>query len=111
MKKKKTLPPGFLKQVREDRKQILAQEKHRLIAQGRSMRKRHDQLRDTLNALKMEREAQGVSLGELSKRTGISKASLSRLENHLSPNPTVATLSRIAQALGRQIKIHLTHAA
>ncbi len=78
---------------------------------GRRMRARHDMLRNALQALKAEREAQGVSLGELAKRTGISKASLSRLENDPAPNPTVATLSRIADALGRQIMIQLAPAA
>ena len=109
-KSTKKLPAGFLDQVRADRKR-LEREKPRLIAVGQRIRQRYDRLQDMLSALKAEREHQGVSLSELSRRTGISKASLSRLENDRMANPTVATLSRIADALGRRFKFTLSPAA
>jgi DNA-binding Xre family transcriptional regulator len=53
--------------------------------------------------LRKERERQGVSLGRLSELTGIDKAALSRLETGANANPTVDTLERYAQALGKHI--------
>src|SRR4029077_8708800 len=53
--------------------------------------------------LKKEREAAGLSLVDMEKRTGMDKAALSRLENGRQPNPTIDTLLRYAAALGKQI--------
>jgi hypothetical protein len=59
--------------------------------------------------LKKSRQAAGLTLAEVSKRTGIDQASLSRLENGRQPNPTVDTLWRYANAVGRRLV--LAHAA
>lgn len=86
-------------------------DKDRIVAKGQALFERYERLQDTLRSLKAEREAQGVSLGELERRTGISKTSLSRLENNPSPNPTIGTLLRIAEALGRELHVTLKPAA
>jgi DNA-binding XRE family transcriptional regulator len=62
-----------------------------------------------LHELKQAREAAGLTLAAVSKRTGMDQATLSRLENGRQPNPTVDTLWRYAHAVGRQLV--LTHAA
>ncbi len=54
-------------------------------------------------ALRQERERAGLSLAEVTLRSGIDAPALSRLENGLNPNPTLATLSRYAQAIGKRI--------
>ena len=54
-------------------------------------------------ALRKERERAGLSLAEMTLRSGIDAPALSRLENGQNPNPTLATLSRYAQALGKRI--------
>jgi len=54
-------------------------------------------------AIREHRRAQGVSLAELSKRTGMTRAALSRIENGLNVNPTVETLRRIGEALGLRL--------
>jgi hypothetical protein len=54
-------------------------------------------------ALRQARERAGLSLAEVTLRSGIDSPALSRLENGLNPNPTLATLSRYAQALGKHI--------
>ncbi len=54
-------------------------------------------------ALRQARESAGLSLAEICLRSGIDSPALSRLENGLNPNPTLATLSRYAQALGKRI--------
>jgi len=93
--------------VRRDRN-ALDQERDEIIAHGRRVLDRHVRLSEALAAIKSARQAQGVSLAELSRRTGVSKSSLSRLENDPNANPTVTTLMRLAEALGQQITIQLT---
>ncbi len=53
--------------------------------------------------LKQERERQNLTLAEMSKRTGIDQAALSRLETGKNSNPTLDTLYRVAAALGKTI--------
>lgn len=53
--------------------------------------------------LKHERERQNLTLAEMSKRTGIDQAALSRLETGKNGNPTLDTLYRVAAALGKRI--------
>jgi transcriptional regulator with XRE-family HTH domain len=54
-------------------------------------------------SLRRERRRQGLSLSELSARTGISKTELSQLELGKLVNPTVGTLRSYAQALGKRL--------
>jgi transcriptional regulator with XRE-family HTH domain len=58
-----------------------------------------------LATLKRERERQGLSLADVSERSGIDKAALSRLENDLQPNPTLNTLTRYAEAIGKRVRL------
>lgn len=104
------LTPAEAARVSRDMK-LLAREQPALLARGQRMLERRQHLRHAVKALKAERLAQGISLGELAKRTQIAKATLSKLENNMAANPTVATLTRIAAALGRQITIDLMPAA
>ncbi|MCG8649122.1 MAG: helix-turn-helix domain-containing protein, partial [Pirellulales bacterium] len=57
--------------------------------------------------LREAREAAGISLSELEMRTGIQKSALSRLENSKSPNPTLATLRRYANAVGVELHVSI----
>lgn len=49
------------------------------------------------------RKADQLSLGELSEMSGVAKSMISQIEKNES-NPTVATLSRLSQALGTSIE-------
>lgn len=60
--------------------------------------------------LKAERELQGLSLADMKQRTGIERSTLSRLENNEEANPTIGTLSRYAEAVGKQLLIVLADA-
>jgi transcriptional regulator with XRE-family HTH domain len=51
------------------------------------------------------REAAGLSLADVADRSGIDKATLSRLENGRQLNPTVDTLWRYARAIGKEITV------
>ena len=63
-------------------------------------------LRDYIRQLKEVREAVGLSLAEVSARSGLAVESLSRLETGAQTNPTWKTLGMYAAALGR--RPHLT---
>ncbi len=106
---RRTLTPVELAKVKRDRK-LIEQELPELMAKGQAVFERRQRLQRTLQALKAERERQGVSLAEMERRTGITKSALSRLENDPNPNPTVATLDRIAHALQKAIVIDLVAA-
>lgn len=64
-----------------------------------------------VSQLRQTREALGVSLGELEQRTGIRKSVLSRLENSKAPNPTLATMQRYSEALGKRVAFSIEDAA
>ncbi len=100
----------------EDRLRILREtidreEKHEIIAMGRAVRKQHQaaeaELHRPADLLQSERHSQGLSLSEVQERTGIGRAALCRLENLVDANPTISTLSRIADALGKRLVIAL----
>lgn len=79
----------------------------RLNELAESHERRTVALREALKLLREARQSQGVSLPELSARTGIGKGALSRLENAADPNPTLRTLQRVALALNKQLVIGL----
>lgn len=57
-------------------------------------------LRDYIRQLKAAREAAGLTLADLSARTGLAVETLSRLETGALTNPTWKTLGACAAALG-----------
>lgn len=63
------------------------------------------EMRIALTNLKKEREKSGLTLSQVSKKSGIDKGALSRIENGLQTNPTLDTLYRYARALGRELKL------
>lgn len=67
-------------------------------------------LRHVLVVLRAERERMGLSLNDIFQRTGIDRAALSRLENSENANPTLTTLERYAEALGKHMVVVLTDA-
>ncbi|MEX2173961.1 MAG: helix-turn-helix transcriptional regulator [Pirellulaceae bacterium] len=64
-------------------------------------------LHDALKLLKAERLKMGLSLADIEQRTGIGRPNLSRLENEAEANPTIGTLTRYAEALGKRLLIVL----
>jgi DNA-binding phage protein len=58
---------------------------------------------ELLRALRQERERQHLTLAQLAKRTGYDSAVLSRLLSGRQTNTTLATVARIANALGKEV--------
>jgi DNA-binding XRE family transcriptional regulator len=59
-------------------------------------------LRDYIRQLKEAREAAGLTLADVSARSGLAIESLSRLETGAQTNPTWKTLGAYATAVGRR---------
>jgi DNA-binding Xre family transcriptional regulator len=64
-------------------------------------------LKQVLQALKEERQRQGLSLAGMNERTGIDRSSLSRIENDEDPNVTMNTLLRYADAMGKTLTVQI----
>jgi transcriptional regulator with XRE-family HTH domain len=67
-------------------------------------------LEGVLAQLKAAREAKGLSLADLTDLTGMDRSALSKLETGQRPNPTVETLARYAEAVGKRLVLSLTDA-
>ena len=61
-------------------------------------------LRLLVRSLRPMREQAQLSLADLSQRSGMDKAMLSRLENGRVPNPGIETISRYVNALEKDIE-------
>jgi DNA-binding XRE family transcriptional regulator len=57
--------------------------------------------------LKAAREARGLSLADLTALTGMDRSALSKLETGQRANPTLETLMRYAQAVGKRLVFSL----
>ena len=68
------------------------------------------QLAEAGSALKAARMEARMTLALVAKRSGIDRAALSRLENGVYDNPTISTLSRYAQAIGKSLVFKLDDA-
>lgn len=82
-----------------------------ILAEARRAKARAEMLRSVLHDLKAERERQGLSLADVSARSGIDKGALSRLENAANANPKLDTLTRYADALGVKLRISVADKA
>jgi DNA-binding Xre family transcriptional regulator len=109
-KSTRTLTQAEREGIRVVREQIET-EKPEIVARAGELKKARAaavaQLQEAFALLRSERQSRGISLAELRDRTGIGRSALSRLENDPEANPTITTLARIADALGKQIVIQL----
>jgi transcriptional regulator with XRE-family HTH domain len=69
-----------------------------------------DQLHELLMQLKAAREAKGLSLSDLTELTGMDRSALSKLETGRRADPTVETLVRYAEAVGKRLVVKLLEA-
>jgi DNA-binding XRE family transcriptional regulator len=85
-----------------------ATERGDIVKQGRAVQAARRVARQMLGDLKAERERRGLSLADMMQLTGMSRESISRLENDPAPNPTILTFARYAAALGLELQFSAT---
>jgi len=84
-----------------------AEELPELIARHHERMAVLDQLEELFKQLKAAREEKGLSLGDLTELTGMDRSALSKLETGQRPNPTIETLMRYAEAVGKRLVVTL----
>ena len=84
-------------------------EKPEIIAKAQQARNeaRRQQLAAIMQKLKAAREAKGLSLADIYERTGIDRSAISKLENVTNENPTIDTLLRYAEVVGKRLQIQV----
>lgn len=91
--------------------ELAERDKPEILKRAAEIKREHEAalrpLREALRAMREEREAQELSLADIQDRTGMSRSALCRMENDLNGNPTVSTLPRYADALGKRLLITL----
>jgi DNA-binding XRE family transcriptional regulator len=83
-----------------------AAERDTILEQGRAVLAAKRSALAMLGKLKSAREQRGLSLADMMRLTGMTRAAISRLENDEAPNPTVRTVSRYAEALGLEFRFN-----
>jgi len=101
------LTPEEAAKYRAVREQV-AEELPALIERHHERTASLDQLQELLTQLKAAREAKGLSLADLTELTGMDRSALSKLETGQRANPTVETLVRYADAVGKRLVVSLT---
>lgn len=102
----RTLSPEEAAKYRKIREQV-AEERPDLIARHHERLASLDQLGELVKQLKAAREEQGLSLSDLTRLTGMDRSALSKLETGQRLNPTIETLVRYAEAVGKRLVVSL----
>lgn len=103
------LTPGEAAKYRAIREQV-AGELPDLILRHQERVEFGEQLQALLKQLRAAREEQGLSLADLTELTGMDRSALSKLETGQRPNPTIETLVRYAEAVGKHLVVKLADA-
>ena len=84
-------------------------EKPEIITKAQKARReaRRKELAAVMQELKAAREAKGLSLADVYQQTGIDRSALSKLENVTNENPTIETLLRYAEVVGKRLEIQV----
>ena len=104
------ISPEEAAKYREIREQV-AGELPELIARHYDRMAAYDQFAELLRQLRAAREERGLSLAELTELTGMDRSALSKLETGQRPNPTLETLVRYAEAVGKRLVVSLADAS
>jgi DNA-binding XRE family transcriptional regulator len=103
------LTPEEAAKYRKVRQQVAA-ELPELVARHHERTAALETLESLLPQLKAAREARGLSLADITELTGMDRSAISKLETGQRPNPTIDTLVRYAQAVGKRLEVCLTDA-
>jgi DNA-binding XRE family transcriptional regulator len=106
--RKHQLSPEEAAEYRKVRKQVEG-ELPDLIARHHERMETFEELEDLLKQLKAAREEKGLSLSDMTQLTGMDRSALSKLETGQRLNPTIETLVRYAEAVGKRLTISLAN--
>jgi len=98
------LTPEEAAKYRAVREQV-AKELPELIERHHERLTAADQLEALLQQLKSAREAKGLSLADVMSLTGMDRSAISKLETGQRLNPTLETLVRYAEAVGKRLVV------
>src|SRR2546422_10810100 len=105
----RNLTPAEAEKYRRVRQQIEF-EKPEIIRRVNAERAAETELLRIFGVLKEIRNEKGLSLADLTEATGIDRASISKLESGQRANPTLATVSKYAAALGKKVVVSVVDA-
>ena len=80
-----------------------------LVARHHERLASFEELEGLLKQLKAAREERGLSLSDMTRLTGMDRSALSKLETGQRLNPTIETLVRYAEAVGKRLTISLAN--
>lgn len=107
--KKISLPSDERSRIKGIRETVLSRDRKDLSRKAKAFANRRRsvavELARAAELLRGEREHQGLSLADIRQKSGMSRAAICRLENLVDANPTIATLTRLADALGKRLVI------
>jgi len=104
--RKRRLSPHEAAKYGAVRKQV-AEELPELVLRHHERMAARDQLQELCAQLKAAREKRGLSLGDLTELTGMDRSAICKLETGQRPNPTMDTLVRYAEAVGKHLIVKL----
>ena len=90
---------GVREKIDRELPDLLERHEERMTAFG--------QFQSLVVQLKAAREKMGLSLSDLTARTGMDRSALSKLETGQRANPTIETLVRYADAVGKKLVVSL----
>lgn len=93
-------------QIAEELPDLIARHHERIASDDQL----EDLLKDLFQQLKDARQAKGLSLSDVTELTGMDRSALSKLETGQRANPTVETLVRYAEAVGKRLVVSLVEA-
>jgi DNA-binding XRE family transcriptional regulator len=88
-------------------RQQVAGELPELVARHRQRAATAEQLNELLGQLKAARRRCRLSLADMTQLTGMDRSALSKLETGKRCNPTIDTLVRYADAVGKRVVVSL----
>jgi DNA-binding XRE family transcriptional regulator len=106
--RKDRLSPEEAVKYREVREQV-TQEMPELLTRHHERLVALDQLGELVQQLKATREEKGLSLSDMTRLTGMDRSALSKLETGQRLNPTIETLVRYADAMGKRLVVSLAN--
>ena len=103
------LSPEEAEKYRKIRQQV-ADELPELVARHHERMAAREQLDRVFEQLRGARQDKGLSLADVTRLSGMDRSAFSKLETGQRPNPTVETLMRYAEAVGKRLVLTIADA-